>query len=48
MADPTNTAADVTLDDIEAARRRLRGAIIETDCDWSRTLSEIAGCKLWL
>jgi threonine dehydratase len=48
MADPTNTAADVTLDDIEAARRRLRGAIIETDCDWSRTISEIAGCKLWL
>jgi threonine dehydratase len=48
MADPTNTAADVTLDDIEAARRRLRGAIIETDCDWSRTLSEIAGFKLWL
>ena len=38
----------MTLDDIEAARRRLRGAIIETDCDWSRTLSEIAGCKLWL
>ena len=48
MADPTDTAAGVTLDDIEAARRRLRGAIIETDCDWSRTLSEIAGCKLWL
>lgn len=49
MADPTNTAAaGVTLDDIEAARQRLRGAIIETDCDWSRTLSEIAGCKLWL
>jgi threonine dehydratase len=48
MADPTDTAARVTLDDIEAARRRLRGAIIETDCDWSRTLSEIAGCKLWL
>ena len=38
----------VTLDDIEAARGRLRGAIVETDCDWSRTLSDILGCKLWL
>src|SRR5262245_58786386 len=41
-------AAPVTLEDIEAARRRLAGAIIETDCDWSRTLSAILGCKIWL
>ncbi len=38
----------VTLADIEAARSRLRGAISETDCDWSRTLSDILGCKIWL
>jgi threonine dehydratase len=38
----------VTLADIEAARSRLRGAISETDCDWSRTLSDILGCKVWL
>jgi threonine dehydratase len=38
----------ITLDDVEAARRRLMGAIVETDCDWSRTLSEILGCKIWL
>src|SRR5262245_37399783 len=38
----------VTLDDIESARDRLRGAIAETDCDWSRTLSDILGCKIWL
>src|SRR5215467_13356766 len=38
----------VTLDDIEAARTRLTGAIVETDCDWSRTLSAILGCKVWL
>ena len=38
----------VELDDIEAARRRLMGAVVETDCDWSRTLSEILGCKVWL
>ncbi len=38
----------ITLDDIEAARDRLRGAIVETDCDWSRTLSDIVGCTIWL
>jgi threonine dehydratase len=38
----------VTIESIEAARRRLLGAIIETDCDWSRTLSAILDCKLWL
>jgi threonine dehydratase len=38
----------VTLDAIEAARRRLIGAIVETDCDWSRTLSDILGCRVWL
>jgi threonine dehydratase len=51
MGAPRTTSADpagVALDDIEAARDRLRGAIAETDCDWSRTLSEIVGCKLWL
>jgi threonine dehydratase len=40
--------AAIGLDDIEAARRRLTGAIVETDCDWSRTLSDILGCKVWL
>src|SRR5882724_3548617 len=40
--------APVTLDDVEAARARLTGAIVETDCDWSRTLSQIFGCKVWL
>ena len=38
----------VSLDDVEAARRRLIGAIVETDCDWSRTLSAILGCRVWL
>jgi threonine dehydratase len=38
----------VTLDDVEAARKRVSGAIVDTDCDWSRTLSEILGCKTWL
>src|SRR5215813_10197279 len=38
----------VTLGDVEAARVRLIGALIDTDCNWSRTLSEILGCKVWL
>ena len=40
--------APVTLDDVEAARGRLAGALVDTDCDWSRTLSSMLGCKLWL
>ncbi len=42
------TAPVVSLDDVEAARARLTGAIVDTDCNWSRTLSEILGCKVWL
>ena len=38
----------VTIDAIEAARERLRGAVVATDCDWSRTLSSMLDCKLWL
>lgn len=45
---PAPRLAQVTLADIEAARARLAGAIVETDCDWSRTLSDILGCKVWL
>src|SRR6187549_1652099 len=36
-----DTKLPVTLDDVEAARARVSGAIVDTDCDWSRTLSEI-------
>ena len=43
-----DATASVTLDDVEAARSRLAGALVDTDCDWSRTLSSILGCKLWL
>jgi threonine dehydratase len=42
------TVPAVTLDDVEAARDRLSGALVETDCDWSRTLSGILGCTIWL
>jgi threonine dehydratase len=38
----------ITIEDVEAARGRLAGALVDTDCDWSRTLSSMLGCKLWL
>ncbi len=41
-------ALPVTIEAIEAARRRVLGEIVETDCDWSRTLSQMLGCKIWL
>src|SRR5690242_5632556 len=34
--------------DIEAAAAMLRGAVLETACNRSGTLSEICGCNLWL
>ena len=41
-------ALPVTIETIETARSRVRPEIINTDCDWSRTLSAMLGCKLWL
>jgi threonine dehydratase len=43
----TNALA-VTIETIEAARSRVRPEIIDTDCDESRTLSEMLGCRIWL
>jgi threonine dehydratase len=38
----------VTLERIRAAAEEIRGAIVETPCIRSRTLSEIAGCEIFL
>jgi threonine dehydratase len=38
----------VTPDDVRAAAASIRGAVLLTKCDQSRTLSEICGCNLWL
>ena len=38
----------VTPDDVRAAAEVIRGSVIVTECDRSRTLSEICGCNLWL
>ncbi|MEQ1648400.1 MAG: threonine ammonia-lyase [Hyphomicrobiaceae bacterium] len=47
-ADGSGMALPVTLQDVEAAATLLRGAVLNTDCDESRTLGEILGCKIWL
>lgn len=38
----------VTPDDVKAAADAIAGAVMATECDRSRTLSEICGCQLWL
>jgi len=49
MADrPPIPALPVTLADVQAAGQRLMGHVVNTDCDHSRTLSEITGAKIWL
>lgn len=42
------TALPVALSDVEAARDRIRGAVLNTDFDHSRTLSEMVGAEVWL
>ena len=41
-------AALLTLVDVEGAAQRIAGAVVHTPTDYSRTLSEIAGCDVWL
>ncbi|MEH2529859.1 threonine dehydratase [Bradyrhizobium sp. AZCC 1588] len=38
----------VTPEDITAAGASIAGSVLVTECDQSRTLSEICGCNLWL
>jgi len=41
-------AGELTLQDVEAAAQRLRGEVVDTPCLASRTLSELAGCEVFL
>jgi threonine dehydratase len=41
-------AGEVTLQNIEAAGARISGAVEKTECDQSRTLSELFGAEIWL
>ncbi len=38
----------VTLLDVEAAAGVIKGAVLDTDFDHSRTLSDMLGCEVWL
>ena len=45
---PDRMPSRPTLADVKAAHARIRGAVYETDCDRSFTLSEITGANIWL
>src|SRR5215218_6092091 len=38
----------ISLSEIHAAAETIRGAVVETPCSYSRTLSNICGCDIWL
>ena len=42
------TTTSLTLAEVEAAAQRLRGEVVDTPCQHSRTLSAIAGCEVAL
>ncbi len=44
----TEASALLTLADVRAAAERISGAVVRTDFDHSRTLSEITGAEVWL
>src|ERR1700744_582073 len=45
----SNTAASpVTLADVKAAAETIRGATVITECNESRTVGAVVGCRLWL
>jgi threonine dehydratase len=48
LASPAATDTLLTADDVRAAAARIGGSIVRTDCDYSRTLSEICGADIWL
>jgi len=45
---PDLSGLPVALGDIHAAADTIRGAVVETPCSYSRTLSNICGCDIWL
>jgi threonine dehydratase len=48
MADRMTDALPVTFADVQAAARAIEGALVRTPTRHSRTLSQIAGCQVWL
>jgi threonine dehydratase len=48
ISEPDLNSLAVTPADVRAAAATIRGAVIVTECNQSRTLSEIFGCNVWL
>ncbi len=48
MTDSPDNSPDVTLADIQAAARRLRGQVLDTPCVESKTLSQLTGAQVFL
>lgn len=49
MASPAlRSAPPVTLADVEAAAKRIEGAVVRTPTMFSRTLSELTGARIWV
>ncbi|MFM5929320.1 MAG: threonine ammonia-lyase [Novosphingobium sp.] len=48
-ANPSVAAQSLlTIADVRAAAERISGSVVRTDMDYSQTLSQIAGCDIWL
>jgi threonine dehydratase len=48
IAPSSGDRVTLTLADITAAAATIRGSVIVTECNQSRTLSEMCGCNIWL
>ena len=48
FASEAEARAALTIDDVRAAAERIEGAVVRTPMMHSITLSEIAGCEIWL
>jgi threonine dehydratase len=45
---PAFDSLPVTLADIRAAAATIHGSVVVTECNESRTLGEVCGCRIWL
>jgi threonine dehydratase len=48
VSDDSPSPADLTIDDVRAAAKRIEGAVVKTPMMHSITLSEITGADIWL
>jgi len=48
QTEPAGVEPEVTVNDVRRAATVLKGAVLNTDFDHSRTLSDMLGCEVWL